>query len=78
MNNVASVNRLLWASVLCILWGLAGLVAETVSEGTQLTPRGLPAATLLTIGMLAALVGQILFRLAARVEALERRPAERT
>ena len=36
------VNRLLWASCLCIFWGLAGVVVETVSEGTQITPRGLP------------------------------------
>jgi hypothetical protein len=78
--RVANVNGLLWASTLCILWGLAGLFVGMVSPSTELTPAGLPPATLLTIGLFAALIGQLLFRLALRVEAMERRggDADRT
>ena len=67
------VNRLLWASCLCIFWGLAGVVVETVSEGTQITPRGLPGATLLIFGMFTAAIGVALVQLTAKIEVLERR-----
>jgi hypothetical protein len=67
------VNRLLLASTLATLWGLAGLIVEGVSEGVQITPRGLPGATLLTIGIFTGAVGQLLLRQALKIEALERR-----
>jgi hypothetical protein len=71
--RVANVNGLLWASTFCILWGLAGLIAGVVSPESELTPKGLPPATLLAVGLSTALFGQFLFRLTLRVEALERR-----
>ena len=71
------VNRLLWVSCICILWGLAGVIVETVSEGTQITPRGLPGATLLMLGVIAGAIGQVLFQLTTRIEILERRSSEK-
>jgi hypothetical protein len=76
--GTGDVNRLLGASALCTLWGLAGVVVETVSEGIVITPRGLPGATLLMIGLLTGAVGQLLFRQAVKIEALERRLRDRS
>jgi hypothetical protein len=70
---VGYVNRLLWLSLLITLWGFVGLILESLKGDTQITTSGLPAATLLTLGLLIGLIGQVLLRLAAKIEVLELR-----
>jgi hypothetical protein len=70
---VGYVNRLLWLSLLITLWGFVGLILESLKGDTQITTPGLPAATLLTLGLLIGLIGQVLLRLAAKIEVLELR-----
>jgi hypothetical protein len=70
---VGYVNRLLWLSLLITLWGFVGLILESLKGDTQITTPGLPGATLLTLGLLIGLIGQVLFRLAAKIEVLELR-----
>ncbi len=71
--DIGYINRLLWVSILLMLWGFVGLIVEVVKEGAQITPRGLPGATLLTMGLLIGAVGQVLIRQAARIDLLEQR-----
>jgi hypothetical protein len=60
-------------TIILILWGLVGLIVESVSEDVRITPRGLSGSTLLAMGLLFGAVGQVLFRLALRIEILELR-----
>jgi hypothetical protein len=77
-QDMDRVNRLLWVSCLCILWGLPGMIVELASEGkTQITPSGLPGATLLMIGIITGAISQVLFQLTTRIEILEHRLSEK-
>jgi hypothetical protein len=69
-------NAVLWASVLCILWGVGRFIID-LTAGEPPARRGPEAETLILIGVMSGVIGQVLFRLTVQVEALERRLAER-
>ena len=67
------INRLLWISILITMWGLIGVIAETVDKDWKITPGGLPATTLFILGLLIGAIGQILIRMDAKIDVLEQR-----
>ena len=75
MTPRRGANTVLWASMICIVWGIVQFVIEIASG--QPVGRGPNGETLILIGVLSGLNGQALFRLALKVEALEARLAKR-
>ena len=75
MTPRRGANTVLWASMICIVWGIVQFVIEIASG--QPVGRGPNGETLILIGVLAGLIGQVVFRLALKVEALEARLAKR-
>jgi hypothetical protein len=65
-------NAVLWASVICVVWGIGLAIFEMVEDGRV---HGPPSEVLILLGVLVGLCGQVMWRQAGRIEALERRLA---
>ena len=70
------INAVLWASLLCIALGFIELIVD-IASGEPSRDRNPNAGTLIFIGVFVAVIGQVLFHMAIKIEALEARLAKR-
>jgi len=64
-------NTILWASVICIFYGLGMTIYTKVTSGADQTGE-----VFFIVGLIFAWIGQVLFRMVLQMESLEHRVAK--